>query len=194
MQRRNAFIGGVTVALAALARLPSATGSEYYEEDIKASASPYIKGAAPFNEIENVSLVSLYNPKENAELDCYFFSCLKDETSMNRVLVRGLLCASSPIALEQGKQPFTQEEFTRIETAEAFVRSSAPPVPIFYVVAAAAAPCLDVFEISHREEEPNMFFLRISCGLVIVVLTVWSRPQARLSSSKSGSSRGKGCG
>ncbi|KAL8445739.1 hypothetical protein Emed_005421 [Eimeria media] len=235
MQRKNGLLRGVTLALAALTRLPFTGGSEYYEEEItKASASqvdclkpfnsarhaagfapftqnksdafvkdhataqdflnmgcealrtlslpantdkfgatialtvqdgqradcekavieiqkarrnfltlpgPYKKGSPPFNEIDNVALVALYNPKKNPELDCYYFSCLKDETAKNRVLVRGLLCASSPIALEQGKEPFTQDEFTRIETAEAFVASSAAasPVPIFSVVAAATA-------------------------------------------------------
>ncbi|KAL8274832.1 hypothetical protein Esti_001238 [Eimeria stiedai] len=240
MERRNALIARVTVALAALARLPSTAGSGYFDEEvIKASASqvdclkafnsaradagfqpflqsrsdifvedhataqaflnmgcealrtstpppnpekynatialvaqdgqladcdkavaeiqkarenfsgvpgPYVKGEAPFNNIENVSLVALYNPKRNAELDCYYFSCLRDEDSVNRVLVRGLFCASSPIALEQDKHPFTQEEFTRIENAKAFVRSAAAsPVPTFYMVAVATACALLAF-------------------------------------------------
>ncbi|KAL8434685.1 hypothetical protein ACSSS7_003002 [Eimeria intestinalis] len=167
MKMRNVPIAGVAFALTALARLPQTTGGDFLEvEIIKASANcdeaaaqiqkarhnfnsppgPYIKNAPPFDEMENISLVALYNPKENAELDCYYLSCLQDEDSSNPIRVRGLICASSPVALEQGKQPFTQEEFTRIETAEAFARSAASLVPIASMVAAVAACMLLAFE------------------------------------------------
>ena len=60
---------------------------------------------APYNDANNVSLISLFNPKEDPTVDCAYFKCANQ--AKNAVEFKALLCVTAPNALEKDKQPFT---------------------------------------------------------------------------------------
>lgn len=74
----------------------------------------YAKDKVPYNSAQNVSFIALFNPKENPEVDCAYFTCPAAPSSnvgagvraTSDREVRGLLCVTTPNALTQGEAPF----------------------------------------------------------------------------------------
>ena len=60
---------------------------------------------APYNDANNVSLISLFNPKEDPTVDCAYFKCAN--TGNTAVELKALLCVTAPKALTAKAQPFT---------------------------------------------------------------------------------------
>ncbi|KAL8425200.1 hypothetical protein Efla_004275 [Eimeria flavescens] len=102
-----------------------------------------------YKELQAVSFVALYNPKEDPKLDCGYLSCTATTKASskgsesdgspqegNTTTLKGLLCATSPQALIEGQAPFVQKRYDRIKGA---ISSALAAVPAFLTVALAAA-------------------------------------------------------
>ncbi|CDJ56970.1 SAG family member [Eimeria maxima] len=92
---------------------------------------------APYNDANNVSLMSLFNPKDDPTVDCAYFKCA--DASEASVEFKALLCVTTPNALKKNEQPFTEDEWKRINTA---INSGSAAVPTAIVVGAAALAAL----------------------------------------------------
>ncbi|CDJ56968.1 SAG family member [Eimeria maxima] len=92
---------------------------------------------APYKDANNVSLISLFNPKEEPTVDCAYFKCLNQEG--NAIELKALLCVTTPNALKAKAQPYTEDEWKRINTA---INSGSAAVPTVIVVGAAALAAL----------------------------------------------------
>lgn len=77
---------------------------------------------APYNDIDSISFVALFTPKENPTASCAFYTCAatrpkpssKSPPSENQqnsqdeeAPLRVLLCLTAPRALEHGKEPYS---------------------------------------------------------------------------------------
>ncbi|CDI74852.1 SAG family member [Eimeria praecox] len=113
----------------------------------------YKKDEAPYTDAQNVSLISLFNPKSDPKVDCAYFICpaatttgtgagaqasAAGETTTDKEL-RALLCVTSPPALTDQQAPFTETEWGKVTTA---VNSSNAAVPTLLAVAGAAMAAL----------------------------------------------------
>ncbi|CDJ32935.1 SAG family member [Eimeria mitis] len=117
----------------------SALDTEYVEKvctAMKADKAPsekaatltaYTENTAPYNKIQNVSFISLFNPKENAKVDCAYFICPAAEEDADEPKnrnddeppsedpepeattdkdLKAILCITTPSALEANKAPY----------------------------------------------------------------------------------------
>ncbi|KAL8425195.1 hypothetical protein Efla_004270 [Eimeria flavescens] len=115
--------------------------------NFKGVPGPYKKGEEPYDSIDNVAVVALFNPKKDPQLDCFSLTCMEQELG-GQVVVRGLVCATTPVALEENRAPFTEEEFARIVAS---IGEPLPPAsggaspPLVSLLSAAAAGILFVF-------------------------------------------------
>ncbi|CDJ35226.1 SAG family member [Eimeria mitis] len=105
----------------------------------------YGANAAPYDNTQNVSFISLFNPQANPTVDCAYFVCpastqnakeqqgnTNTDKSMN-----ALICVTSPSALTNSQEPFTKEQWNKI-TAALNSSSAASAAPAALALAAAA--------------------------------------------------------
>ncbi|CDJ28555.1 SAG family member [Eimeria mitis] len=105
----------------------------------------YGANAAPYDNTQNVSFISLFNPQANPKVDCAYFVCpastqnakeqqgnTNTDKSMN-----ALICVTSPSALTNSQEPFTKEQWNKI-TAALNSSSAASAAPAALALAAAA--------------------------------------------------------
>lgn len=87
----------------------------------------YKKSVSVYRSFQNTSFISLFNPQEDATMDCAFLVCpLKDlppgkgagasSSDVDKVGY-GLTCLSAPDAYTEGKQPFTEKQWEQIKAA-----------------------------------------------------------------------------
>ncbi|CDJ51409.1 SAG family member [Eimeria brunetti] len=105
----------------------------------------YDSKASPYTDAQNVSLISLFNPKENPKVDCAHFTCpataggVGTERSGEEKVLKALLCVTTPQALTAGQPPYTQDQWNKINTA---VNSGSAAIPTLFAVGAAAVAAL----------------------------------------------------
>ncbi|CDJ28554.1 SAG family member [Eimeria mitis] len=76
---------------------------------------PYEANAAPYDNTQNVSFISLFNPQANPTVDCAYFVCPaakqkakeKDGNTETDKSMNALICVTSPSALTNSQEPFT---------------------------------------------------------------------------------------
>ncbi|CDJ36211.1 SAG family member [Eimeria mitis] len=95
---------------------------------------------------QNVSLIALYNPSENAAADCRVVTCTRPGASDNsqsnfRSTAEekkgyALLCMTTPEALEDDEAPFTDEQWNKIKASITGSASAVAPSLLAVVVAA----------------------------------------------------------
>ena len=63
----------------------------------------------PYNTDQALSFISLYNPKEHANVECVFVSCPEKQSSSGADIkaASSLICLSHPPALVDGQFPYT---------------------------------------------------------------------------------------
>lgn len=79
-------------------------------------------GEAPFNTMQAMSFASLYNPHQEANAHCVFLVCRGEAPDAEASGVQGapfskanaVICLTSPKALEEGKEPYTEEQWKHI--------------------------------------------------------------------------------
>ncbi|CDJ32988.1 SAG family member [Eimeria mitis] len=104
----------------------------------------YGANASPYDNTQNVSFISLFNPQANPTVDCAYFVCpaakqkakegegnTDTDKSMN-----ALICVTSPSALKDSQEPFTKEQWNKI-TAALNSSSAASAAPAALALAAA---------------------------------------------------------
>ncbi|KAL8453591.1 hypothetical protein Emag_001810 [Eimeria magna] len=66
-------------------------------------------GEAPYDKFQTVGFVGLYNPKEDADIDCAYFTCYGFEglEEVPKSVHRGFMCITNPLALQEGEAPFS---------------------------------------------------------------------------------------
>ncbi|CDJ32934.1 SAG family member [Eimeria mitis] len=105
----------------------------------------YEANTTPYNDTQNVSFISLFNPQDAPKVDCAYFTCpasagggekQKQGTGEDKEM-KALICATTPEALKAGEQPFKQEQWNKITVALSS-GSTVGPVPTFLALAAAA--------------------------------------------------------
>nr|QIS60150.1 surface antigen 7 [Eimeria stiedai] len=70
----------------------------------------YRFGQPPYNRFQRVGFVGLYNPKENADIDCAHFTCYNfvGDEELPRSVHRGVWCITTPPALKEGEVPLSK--------------------------------------------------------------------------------------
>ncbi|CDJ29193.1 SAG family member [Eimeria mitis] len=147
----------------------SALDTEYVEKvctAMKADKAPsekaatltaYTENTAPYDKVQNVSFISLFNPKENAKVDCAYFICPAAEEDADEPKnrnddeppsedpepeattdkdLKAILCITTPSALEANKAPYEQAQWDRISAAVNSSNGSAA-APTLLLLAAA---------------------------------------------------------
>ncbi|CDI74849.1 SAG family member [Eimeria praecox] len=124
---------------------------KYWKEALKNfSGIPpvYTSNQTPYDNPQNISFISLFNPKSNPKVDCAYFVCPADvaESSSQRTSsdpstetdkkgLKAVLCITTPSALEATKAPYTQDQWNNITAA---VNSGSAAAPALLLLIAAA--------------------------------------------------------
>ncbi|KAL8275997.1 hypothetical protein Esti_000113 [Eimeria stiedai] len=99
----------------------------------------------------NLSFIALYNPGSDPKADCRVVTCTQETTVQTpqqqmtgqqdqgteagtKKTAHALLCLTTPKALQEGKAPFTEEQWVQLSAA--FRASAATPIPTFLAFAA----------------------------------------------------------
>ncbi|CDJ51408.1 SAG family member [Eimeria brunetti] len=105
----------------------------------------YDSTATPYTSAQNISFISLFNPKENPKVDCAHFTCPPatgdggNGRSGEEKELKALLCITTPQALTAGQPPYTQDQWNKINTA---INSGSAAIPTLFAVGAAAVAAL----------------------------------------------------
>ncbi|CDJ51410.1 SAG family member [Eimeria brunetti] len=76
----------------------------------------YKSTESPYTNAQNISLISLFNPKENPKVDCAHFTCpattggLGAGRNGEEKELKALLCVTTPQALTEGQPPYTAQQ------------------------------------------------------------------------------------
>ncbi|KAL8433152.1 hypothetical protein ACSSS7_004092 [Eimeria intestinalis] len=99
-----------------------------------------------YSDPANLSFIALYNPGPDPKADCRVVTCTQETTvptsqqqgqgaeTGGKKVAHALLCLTTPKALQEGKAPFTEEQWVQLSAA--FRASSATPIPTFLAFAA----------------------------------------------------------
>ncbi|CDJ32987.1 SAG family member [Eimeria mitis] len=112
----------------------------------------YTAGTKPYDNAQNVSFISLFNPQASPKVDCAYFVCpaatqksksSQDNTGTEKD-VKALICVTTPSALTDDQKPFTgvivrlrQEQWDQI-TAGLKSSSAIPEAPAFLALVVIA--------------------------------------------------------
>ncbi|CDJ51400.1 SAG family member [Eimeria brunetti] len=107
----------------------------------------YKADTMPYNDTQNVSFISLFNPQAT-HVDCTYFTCpaakqtdLNQRNTATEEEKRALICVTTPNVLIDGNEPYKQEQWDKI-TAGLNPSSAAAAAPAALAVAATAFAAL----------------------------------------------------
>ncbi|CDJ51406.1 SAG family member [Eimeria brunetti] len=109
----------------------------------------YTENTTPYDSLQNISFISLFNPKDSPNVDCAYFTCPaaatesrgQEQGTSTEKGVNALICVTTPSALEAEKQPYEQEQWDKI-TAGLNPSSAGAAAPTAIALAAAAVAVL----------------------------------------------------
>ncbi|CDJ36140.1 SAG family member [Eimeria mitis] len=110
------------------------------------------KGKELYEKQHNVSFIAMYNPSENASVDCRVVTCTQTTTNAPAVPSSrnggdekkgyALLCMTTPDAFEDSKVPFSEEQWNKIKASLTGSATAVAPSLLVFAIAALGLAAL----------------------------------------------------